>query len=376
MLNGEQKNALSPELISSSLLSQSLDCLSLEQEVYVVHDGSDIRKTHAKKMESLTKVKDLSGNWVNGYNTFDSIAISDTDQKIHLLSCSPYSQGESHYNSMIGGYSEQEIIKRHIQQVDKGFKERYQDKKIYHILDRKHDDITCFETIDDLESFLVIRLKLNRNSTQTYIDTDEKERFLKLKDKPFAHQFEKQFDKFFYKNTLHTQCKASFSYEPFILNDRNYWVVKVIMVDRKEKNIFNNPMIIITNEPVTSDETAYKIFKIYLKRSKIENVFKFLKEALGWEEFQVQHFLAIQNIIALAFYVGAYFYEIQSDIVKNYQFKIICQLAKCKGKFTRHFFLQGLVILAHVALFEQYVKENNLSPHDIEQLMKMAPQIS
>ena len=135
-------------------------------------------------------------------------------------------------------------------------------------------------------------------------------------------------------------------------------------------------MIIITNQPVTSDETAYKIFKIYLRRSKIENVFKFLKEALGWEEFQVQHFLAIQNIIALAFYVGAYFYEIQSDIVKNYQFKIICQLAKCKGKFTRHFFLQGLVILAHVALFEQYVKENNLSPHDIKQLMKMAPQIS
>ena len=376
MLNGEQKNALSPELISSSLLSQSLDCLSLEQEVYVIHDGSDIRKPHAKKMESLTKVKDLSGNWVNGYNTFDSIAISDADQKIHLLSCSPYSQGESHYNSMIGGYSEQEIIKRHIQQVDKGFKERYQDKKIYHILDRKHDDITCFETIDDLESFLVIRLKLNRNSTQTYNDADEKERFLKLKDKPFAHQFEKQFDKFFYKNTLHTQCKASFSYEPFILNDRNYWVVKVIMVDRKGTNIFNNPMIIITNEPVTSDETAYKIFKIYLKRSKIENVFKFLKEALGWEEFQVQHFLAIQNIISLAFYVGAYFYEIQSDIVKNYQFKIICQLAKCKGKFTRHFFLEGLVILAHVALFEQYVKENNLSPNDIEQLMKMIPQTS
>lgn len=147
------------------------------------------------------------------------------------------------------------------------------------------------------------------------------------------------------------------------------------MVDRKGKNIFDNPLILITNEAVLLEDIAYKIFKIYLKRSKIENVFNFLKEALGWEQFQIQNFLAIQNIIALAFYVGAYFYEIQDEITKNYQFKIICQLAKCKGKFTRHFFSEGLIILAHVARFEQYVKENNLSKQDIELLMKMTPRI-
>jgi uncharacterized Rossmann fold enzyme len=101
MLKGEQKNALSPELINESLLSQSLDCLSLSKEVYIVHDGSDIRKSYAKKMESIAKVKDSSGNWVNGYNSFNSIAITDIDQKIHLLSCSAYSQGESHYNSAV-----------------------------------------------------------------------------------------------------------------------------------------------------------------------------------------------------------------------------------------------------------------------------------
>jgi hypothetical protein len=84
--------------------------IPLSKEVYIVHDGSNIRESHAKKMESLAKVKDLSGNWVNGYNSFNSIAITDIDQKIHPLSFSAYSQGESHYNSSIGGYSEQEIV--------------------------------------------------------------------------------------------------------------------------------------------------------------------------------------------------------------------------------------------------------------------------
>jgi hypothetical protein len=43
----------------------------------------------------------------------------------------------------------------------------------------------------------VIRLKLNRNSAQAYTDSNEKEHLLKLKDKPLANQFTKQFDKFF-----------------------------------------------------------------------------------------------------------------------------------------------------------------------------------
>ncbi len=57
-------------------------------------------------------------------------------------------------------------------------------------------------------------------------------------------------------------------------------------------------MLLLTNRDIESDEDAYNIYKIYLKRSKIEYVFKFLKDGLGWEDMQLQDFKAIENIIS------------------------------------------------------------------------------
>ena len=60
-------------------------------------------------------------------------------------------------------------------------------------------------------------------------------------------------------------------------------------------------MLLITNELVNSFESAFEIYQAYLRRSKIENVFNFLKDQLGWEEFRVRDFMVIQNIITLCF---------------------------------------------------------------------------
>jgi hypothetical protein len=376
MLRGEQKQGLSPEQINASLLSVAKEQLHLCEEVFIVHDGSDLRKASAQKMESLSKVRDLSGKLVNGYVSFNSIAISDIDQKIHLLSSSPYSYSESHYGTIAGlSYTEKDIIYPQIQQIDKTLKEAYPDKTIWHIFDRKHDDQTCFEEVDALKSKFIIRIKRNRNSKQIYQNEVDKSVFFKIKDQVFQHQFKKDFEKFFYKNTLYTQVKAHFEHDTLVLSDKTYHLLRVILKDRKGNNIFSEPMVLITNQPIEDETMAYKIFQVYLKRAKIEGVFKFLKQQLGWEDFQMRNFLAIQNIIALAFYIGAYFFEIEDEITKNYNFKIVCQLAKCKDKYTKHFFLNGLVILAHAALFQQFVKEQNLSQLQIEELLKMAPKI-
>jgi hypothetical protein len=362
--------------INQSLLDEAKKSLHLKSEVYVIHDGCDIRKAHSKTMQHLTKVKSLDGTWVNGYKSFNSICISDVETKIHLLSCSPYSYSEPHYQNLVGAtYNESDIVNHQIEHLDKELKGTCSQATVWHILDRKHDDSNCFATIDSLGSLFAIGLKMNRNSNETFENQKQQQQFVKLKDHTFAHIFTKEFAKFFYKNTLYTQCKASFSYDTLTIENKTYWVVKVIITDRKGNNIFKQPMIIITNLTLTTDELAYKVFQIYLKRSKIEGVFKFLKEQLGWQDFQIRNFTAIQNIIALAFFVGAYFFEIESEITKNYQFKAICQLAKCKGKYTKHFFLQGLMILTHVALFQQYVKEQNLSQSEIDQLLKLVPKI-
>ncbi|MBK8043933.1 MAG: hypothetical protein IPK21_15500 [Haliscomenobacter sp.] len=115
---------------------------------------------------------------------------------------------------------------------------------------------------------------------------------------------------------------------------------------------------------------ALHVYHQYLKRSKIEGVFKFLKDELGWEQFQVRDFLAIKHLILLCYFVGAYFYEREAELTHNEYMILICKLGGGKGKITRHFFLKGLALLAHYLLAEQFFKEHNLTPDEFRALLQ------
>ena len=111
-------------------------------------------------------------------------------------------------------------------------------------------------------------------------------------------------------------------------------------------------------------------FHLYLKRSKIEGVFKFLKTELGWEEFQVQDLLAIKHIILLCYFIGACFCELEPEIVDNEFMQLICKLGGGKDKVTRNIFLKGLPKLYSYESMLRFFKEQNLSPEEIQSLFK------
>jgi hypothetical protein len=117
----------------------------------------------------------------------------------------------------------------------------------------------------------------------------------------------------------------------------------------------------ITTIEVNSYLEAREVYHIYLLRSKIESVFKFLKEGLGWEDFQVRDWESIKNLIAICFFVGGYFYEIDSKLIKNSTIIMICDLGGSKGKITRHFFLQGLKKLMIAESVNQFRAQHNIS---------------
>ncbi len=83
-------------------------------------------------------------------------------------------------------------------------------------------------------------------------------------------------------------------------------------------------MLLISNYVITGEKMALWIFHRYLKRSKIEGVFKFLKKHQGWEHFQVCDFESIQNVIVLAYFIGGYFYEVESALTHDPAMKEIC----------------------------------------------------
>ncbi len=145
--------------------------------------------------------------------------------------------------------------------------------------------------------------------------------------------------------------------------------MKVRLLTRDGKALFKDPMLLITNIVVDSEQMALHVYQLYLKRSKIEAVFKFLKQQLGWEEFQIRQLVAIKHIILLCFFIGSYFYDYEPELTKNEFMVTVCQLAK--GKVTRHFFLKGLQILAQTHLALQFFQEQNLSQEQIQKLFDL-----
>ena len=365
--NNTTRNAIDQSAFNELLQQQGVSHLKGAVSATVIHDPCNIRKKESQKMENLDRVKDLDGKIINGYRTFNSVLLKG--QKLFLLGCRPYSQKEDS-EITAGRLSNKEVSFDQIRAISKAIKADFPERRITHLFDREADDTAYFELIDkELEDLFIFRLKTNRNSDVEYWDAEkQKQRFLKLHLKPLENQFTFVFQKFLYRGKCYQQVRAKISYEKTFVGVDYYNVVKIELFDRKGKAIFAKPMVLITNYEIANDEVALLIFQKYLKRSKIEGVFKFLKEALGWEAFRIRDFQAIKNIILLGFFVGAYFCEIEPQLIDNPLVIIICQLAKSKGKVSRHFFMKGLAMLAQIQMVEQFFKEQNFSEDELEKL--------
>lgn len=80
LLNGSLQTVVDVSKLNVSLLANSIDFLKDKVYIIVLHDGSDIRKPWSKKLENLDFVRDLEGKLVDGYPTFNSIAVDLKDK--------------------------------------------------------------------------------------------------------------------------------------------------------------------------------------------------------------------------------------------------------------------------------------------------------
>ena len=157
------------------------------------------------------------------------------------------------------------------------------------------------------------------------------------------------------------------------LEGETYYVVRVTLLKRDGTPIFKHPMLLLTNHSVETHQGALSIYRLYLMRSKIEEVFKFVKSAVGWEQFQVRDWESIKNLIATAFFIGGYFYKIEPQLAEHPIVEWLCQLGNGKGKVTRHFFLEGLKNLLTHHHVEQMREKTNLTALEWEAVLAFVP---
>lgn len=363
LLEASNKHHLSVSTLNECLLSQGKKGLQGSKSITLIHDPSEIRKSYSENMENLTKVMSLDQQIVNGYHSFNSVGIGE-DKKLHLLGCVVHgAEGE---------YSSKELAQTQISELSQQFKSEDSDLVLIHNMDRGFDDQDYFRLIDkELDDKFVIRLKLNRNSgLQKWDKQKEKEVNQKLKETHFSAGFKQVIDKFSWGKKVYFQVIAHLEYDYYYLGDDFYSVVRVTLTERNGKKIFKEPMLLVSNFQVSNEQMAWFIFSTYLKRSKIEGVFKFLKTELGWETFQVRDFVAIQHLILLCYYIGAYFYEIEDKLIHNEWMRQICKIGGGKEKVTKIFFLRGIKKLAHYNEIKQFMKDNDLTEEQMKQLFQ------
>ncbi len=400
MVDNSLNSVLDEEKISKALIENSVEKLNGNKRLYIFSDHCDIRKPYSKKLENIGKVRDLNSNIINGFTTLGSIILDENHKNLTLSNISVQSNREPTFltKKEFQAYTDgkikntkrvkeiEELIKedthhnistllhKHLKEQSIALKKVNPELSICHVHDRGCDSIEYLEFIKEtLKDDVVVRAKKTRNSEQT--KTNPKTgRTLKVKliDSKFANNKVYLIDKMTMKGKHYQHVKCHIDWDTIILNKKEYRVVRVALIKRDGKPIHKDPMLLITTLKIDNYLDAKEIYHIYLHRAKIEGVFKFLKDVLGWEEYQVRDWESIKNIISICYFVGGYFYEIQSELIENETIQMICGIAKNKGKITHRFFLKGLKILLLARELEKYKIENNISDEMFREMQAYA----
>lgn len=382
LLNGSLQTVVDVSKLNVSLLVNSVDFFKNKVYIIVLHDGSDIRKPWSKELEHLDVVRDLEGKLIAGYPTFNSIAIDLQGKQLRLLQSTPYSTKEKTYLSQTDindyhankllkqrrgevkslldsgdWYNHNSIVHTHVNQINAQIRQVNPHAIVIHVYDRGHDSVALFQHHDKSDSFFIVRLKLNRNSNELCINKKGKEVAVKLSRQQFLQGHERYYDKIRFKNKTYFRVKGVFEWSKLEIEGKIYSVVKVRFYTPKGKSIFGEPMLLLTNMEVYNEALTELVFEIYLKRVKIEGVFKFCKQELGWENFRIRDFEGIKNLLALVYFIAGYFYEIEHEIVKHPAAQWLAQLGNGKGKVTSYYILKGIGKLAHFLNIQQMLQQ-------------------
>jgi hypothetical protein len=389
-LSGENKmTELDDELVNDALTAEAIRCLSNESSIYLIHDPSDIRKPYSTKAENLGKVRDLKNNIINGYSTYNIIAITPNSKRVHLISHESYSnkdpkflkaelvhkvesdklkEDQAYAQEIYDSddwHNKKTLTKDRIQKVSANLKKTNQLQQITHIMDREFDDDEYFSTISLQGDEFVIRAKKSRSVDEA---TDSKVKKTRLIDSNFSNQCIHKLQKVRFKKTCYQDATLLIEWQECL----NYTAVKITAKTREGKEIFANPMLLLTNKSVETAEQALLIYQIYLKRSRIETVFKFLKEGLGWEDMQLRNFLGIQRLLSFCFFIAAYLYKIGDQDAHDDYVILLARLGGGKGVLSKHYILQGIKALLSKYRVDRFFEEHKPSKETIEDMISVA----
>lgn len=238
-------------------------------------DKSDIVKPYSKKLEAIDYIRDGStGKRNKGYDTFEIIALTDKKQ----LPVGIYSKI---YSRLEKGFKSRNI------EAFKGldFTEKHFGKKGVYALDRGYDANKFYKYFIKGKKDFVIRSKKNRS----VIYKGESLNILKV-----ANLYKGKYVNY-YKDKHGKNRKVKFSYAPIKLPALPQKELTLVIIHGYGKL----PILLITNIKPQAKKLTLAIVKVYLKRWKIEEYFRFKKQQFNFENIRVRslHSIRIMDLL-------------------------------------------------------------------------------
>jgi hypothetical protein len=313
-----QRSQLDAENLTARLREYGLRQLSGSErdELWLILDGSDLRKPYAQEMPDLMQVRDLNGQLVPGYRTLNVLGV--TPQRRGILYHRLFSSQEVDF------VSESFEVQQALQTVSQAVERLKAQKAVTWVMDSGLDDIAVWRTIWEQDEHLVCRLK-------------HKERLVEYQNGQgewTAGDIQRAQDRGRLLATVQTEmvvrrgsqkkakrqrvtaeiraCPIRLTYETNVRREgagetvqKVVWLVEVRLLGTPLA-----PWLLITDWPVTGAESAGRIFRMYRQRWAVEDSFKFVKDVLGWEEVQLLDLKGIRTLVALGWVAAGFLYDL------------------------------------------------------------------
>jgi Transposase DDE domain len=287
-----------------------------EEEVWLIADSSDLRKPYAEAMPYLMQVKDLQGDLVPGYRTINVIGV--TPGRRGLLYHHLFSSQAPDFRS------EPAEAQEALSTVSQALSSLKDHKTITWLLDSGFDDVAVWRTIWEAQEHLVCRV-YQQERLVSFQDRQgqwregnvgqvrgEMRKLARVQTTLVAKRGKQPHAK---KQPVEVEvaaCPLRVSYETGVRRKlvgkrvtREVWLGEVHILGTDQE-----PWLLLTDWPVTDEQSAARVFTMYRQRWGVEDSFKFLKTCLGWEEVQVLDWQALRTLVALAWVAAGFLYEL------------------------------------------------------------------
>jgi hypothetical protein len=285
-------------------------------ELWLIADGSDLRKPYAQEMPELMQVLDLKRNLVPGYRTLNVVGITRSRRGVlyHRL----FSSKEEDF------LSESMEVQKALRTVSEALQDLKKRVVVTWILDSGFDDVAVWRTVQEQKEHLVCRVKHRtrlieyQNDVGRWVkgDIEQARRGLKLlataQTEMVVRRGRQKRPKRQRIPAEIRACPVRLTYEtnvrregPGETNCMALWLVEVRLPGTGLK-----PWLLITDWPVIDADSAVRIFQMYRQRWAVEDSFRFIKDTLGWEEVQLLDLTGIRTLLALGWVAAGFLYEL------------------------------------------------------------------